>query len=245
MKTLKLIRFFTVSMVILFGFPSGIVLAEPCKLPDLDSAVFTAPLLINNPFWPLEPGTTFIYEPVPNEEDVVNTVAVTGDFKTITVKNQFIDCRVVHDVETVGGKITEDTYDWYAQDDEGNIWYCGEDTTAYLEDGTTSKEGSWEAGKDGALPGHLILANPSPGACYQQEYADGAQDRSKVLRLNAKVALENGDSYEDCLVTKEWTPLSPGNVEHKYYAASTGLVLIEELKGKSVRVELIRKVSTP
>jgi hypothetical protein len=83
-----------------------------------------------------------------------------------------------------------------------------------------------------------MLAKPRPGACYQQEYAEDAQDRAKVLRLNAKVSVEYGD-YKDCLKTKEWTPLDPGVIEHKYYALGTGLVLIEELKGKTVRVELI------
>ena len=165
--------------------------------------------------------------------------------RIITVDGKSIECRVVYDVETVDGVLDEETYDWYAQDDDGNIWYCGEDTTAYLEDGTTSKEGSWEAGVDGALPGYLILAEPRPGVCYQQEYyEDEAEDRAKALRLNAKVSVEYGD-FEDCLVTKEWNPLERGHVEHKYYAPGTGLVLIKELKEKTVRVELIDVIYAP
>jgi len=227
-------------VVMLMGFSIGVVQAGKCELPDFFSADFSDPLTIDNPYWPLVPGDTFVYEPVPNEENVVNTITVTSDFKTITVEGNSIDCRVVYDVETVEGVLIEETYDWYAQDDEGNIWYCGEDTTEYLEDGTISKEGSWEAGVDGALPGYLILAKPRPGVCYQQEYyEDEAEDRAKVLRLNAKVTLENGDSYKNCLVTKEWTQLDPGNVEHKYYAPGFGLVLIRELKEKTVRVELV------
>ena len=244
MSTIRFIGCFALGLVILLGFSTGAVHARPCELPDFGSASFTQPLVIDNPFWPLVPGTTFVYEPVPNEDNVVNTITVTSDTKIITVDSKTIECRVVYDVETVDEVLTEETYDWYAQDDDGNIWYCGEETYAYSydEDGNlidTSTEGSWEAGVDGALPGYLILAEPRPGVCYQQEYyEDKAEDSAKVLRLNAKVSVEYGD-YKKCLKTKEWTPLEPGNIEHKYYAPGTGLVLIEELKGKTVRVELI------
>jgi len=148
---------------------------------------------------------------------------------------------VVHDWETVNGELSEDTYDWYAQDNNGNVWYFGEDTTEYLDDGTTSKEGSWEAGVDGAEPGIVMLAEPIPGTSYRQEYYEGnAEDMGKVLRLNARVAVEYGD-FDDCLKTKEWTSLDPGVIEHKYYAPGVGLVLVKELKGTTVRVELIDK----
>jgi len=246
MRTLVLMGRFTLGVIMVFGFLVGAAQAGPCELPEFGSASFTNPLVIDNPFWPLVPGTTFVYEPVPNDDNVVNTVTVTKHTKKITVGGKSIKCRVVYDVETVDGDITEETYDWYAQDDEGNIWYFGEDTTEYLDDGTISKEGSWEAGVDGALPGYLILAEPSPGLCYQQEYyEDEAQDIAKVLRLDAEVSLETGDFFENCLVTKEWTPLESGNVEHKYYAPGTGLVLIEELKEKTVRVELIDIIYAP
>jgi len=245
MRTLKLMGRFILSVMIFLGFLIGAAQAGPCELPDFGSAVFTEPLIIDNPFWPLVPGTTFVYEPVPNEDNVVNTVTVTGDVKTVTVDGRSIDCRVVYDVETVDGTLSEETFDWYAQDDDGNVWYCGENTTAYLDDGTVSKEGSWEAGVDGALPGYLILAEPRPGVCYQQEYyEDVAEDRAKVLRLNAKVSVEYGD-FKKCLKTKEWTQLEPGNIEHKFYAPGTGLVLIEELKEKTVRVELIDITYSP
>ncbi|MHC4568764.1 MAG: hypothetical protein ACYTE3_23760, partial [Planctomycetota bacterium] len=84
----------------------------------------------------------------------------------------------------------------------------------------------------------LMLADPMPGMCYEQEYYEGeAEDMGKVMRLNAKVSIDL-DDYEDCLKTKEWTPLEPGEIEHKYYAPGVGLVFIEELKGKTVKVEL-------
>ena len=242
--------------VTLIGFSVSIVQAGSCELPDFSSANFTTPLIIDNPYWPLVPGTTFVYEPVPNEDNVVNTIEVTNRTKKIKVDGKKILCRVVYDVEEFYVEdlnewfMTEETYDWYAQDDDGNIWYCGEDTTEFIYDESwdlfeTSTEGSWEAGDDGALPGYLILAEPRPGVCYQQEYyEDEAEDMAKVLRLNTTVSTEL-DDYEDCLVTKEWTPLEPGNVEHKYYAPGVGLVYIEELKEKTVNVELVDIIITP
>ena len=245
MKKLMCFLSSAIAVVMLLGSSVGVAKAGPCELPDFALAEFSDPLIINNPYWPLVPGTIFKYEPVPNEDDVVNTITVTSDTKEITVDNKTIECRVVYDIEEVDGVLMEETYDWYAQDHAGNIWYCGEETVEYLYDDNgnflgTSAEGSWEAGVDGALPGYLILAEPRPGVCYQQEfYEDEAEDRAKVLRLNADVTLEEGDSYQDCLVTKEWTQLDHGNIEHKYYAEGVGLVLIEELKEKSVRVELV------
>ena len=92
---------------------------------------------------------------------------------------------------------------------------------------------------DGAEPGIIMLADPRPGNAYRQEYyRDVAEDMGKVLRLNATVSIEYGD-FDDCLATKEWTPLEPGEIEHKFYAPNVGLVLITELKGKTVRYELV------
>jgi hypothetical protein len=233
---------FGIFFVMLMTFSIGVVYADPCNLPQFDPDNFHNPLIIDNPYFPLEPGTIFVYEPRPNEDNVINTITVTYQTKEILG----VDCIVVYDVEEVDGVVTEETYDWYAQDDDGNIWYFGEDTKECLcDDDCESPEcidttGSWIAGEGGALPGYLILApEPKHGVCYQQEFAEDAQDRAKVLRLNAKVTLQTGESFEDCLKTKEWTPLSPGEIEQKYYAPGVGLVLIKELKGKTVRVELI------
>jgi hypothetical protein len=190
---------------------------------------------INNPFFPLTPGTTFTYEaetPDGLERDVIS---VTHDTKVILG----VTCTVVTDRSTLEGVIQEDTIDWFAQDKEGNVWYFGEDTTEFENGVPVSKAGSWEAGVDGAQPGIIMLADPQPGVSYRQEFLEGvAEDMAKVLRLNASVSVPYGD-FEDCLETKEWTPLEPGQIEHKFYARGVGLVLVEELKGKTVRSELV------
>ncbi len=192
--------------------------------------------VIDNPYLPLVPGTTFTY--IAETEDGIeeNVVSVTHQTKEILG----VTCTVVFDLVYVEDVLTEETYDWYAQDKEGNVWYFGEDTKEYDEYGNViSTEGSWEAGVDDAKPGIVMEADPQPGQSYRQEYYEGvAEDMAKVLRLTAAVSVRYGD-FEDCLKTKEWTPLEPGVVEQKFYVWGVGLVLVTELKGKSVRVELV------
>ena len=262
----KIIRF--VSLVVLMSATVGVVNAGGRVEVDIDfSADFNDPLTINNPYWQLLPGNTFVYRAVEDDECLVNEVVVTE-----LTKNDFvtpydnITARVVDDTEWedtdcdgVGdGDPLEVTQDWYAQDDFGHIWYFGEETI----DEESSTEGSWEAGKDvadvGSIaePGIVMLAHPdvsttdsvlaAPGLFYEQEfYEDEAEDMGKVKRLNASVVLEMQNNlatseYTDCLQTKEWTPVEPGAVEHKYYCPYTGLVLINELSGgPTVRVELV------
>jgi hypothetical protein len=257
-----------ISLLALIGASAGPVNAGGLVEVDIDfDNDFTTPLNIDNPYWQLQPGNTFVYQAVEDDECIVNIVTVTE-----MIKNDFvapydqITARVVDDREwadtdcdgTGDGDPLEVTSDWYAQDDFGHIWYFGEDTVD--EEGST--EGSWEAGKDvagvGSIaePGIIMLANPdvategsvlaAPGLFYEQEYyEDEAQDMGKVKRLNASVVLEMENNlasseYTGCLKTKEWTPLEPGAVEFKYYCPYVGLVLIRELQGgPTVAVELV------
>ena len=190
-------------------------------------------------------GATYVYRAEDEDGVVLNEITQTSQTKVILG----VTTTVVHDVEFllvegVGSIVIEETFDWIAWDNSGNVWYFGEDTTEYLYDENwnligTSKEGSWQAGVDGAKPGILMLADPAPGDSYRQEFFEGvAEDTAKVLNLNGSVSVEYGD-FNDVLKTKEWTPLEPGAVEHKFYAADVGLVFIEQLKGKTVRVELV------
>ncbi|MFC5578221.1 hypothetical protein ACFPOA_09395 [Lysobacter niabensis] len=220
--------------------------------PEFDLADFTTPLLIDNPYWPLLPGGRVIYFEESDDECIVNEVLVTS-----RAKNDFhgiyagLAARVVLDREWLdedcdGGRdvLLESTFDWHAQDDDGNIWYLGEDTTEFLydDDGQflgTSTEGSWQAGEDGAVAGLIILAEPSPGAFYQQEfYEDVAEDAAKIIGIDREVTTGLG-TFEGCIITKEWSPLSPGSIEQKHYCPDFGLVLIEQMGGKTTVVEAV------
>ncbi len=231
------------SLFFLLSAALSAVTAGEIDLPELDAANFTTPL--DNSYFPMALGNTYVYLAETDDELIINEITFTFDTRTV----MGITCVVLHDVEWVyveglGMLKTEETDDWHAWDNFGNVWYFGEETTEYLYDDEwnligTSDEGSWEAGVDGAMPGIIMLASPMPGQSYQQEYFEGeAEDMGKVLRLNAEVAVEYGE-FDGCLKTKEWTGLEPGHIEHKYYAPGLGLVFIKELKEKTVHVELI------
>jgi hypothetical protein len=145
----------------------------------------------------------------------------------------------VRDTVTVDGELVEDTYDWYGQDEAGNVWYLGEDTAEYENGQVVSTAGAWESGVDGALPGIAMEASPQVGDSYRQEYYQGeAEDMAEVVRVGATEELAGG-SIDDLTVIKEWTPLSPEIVEEKYYAPAVGLVLETTVTGGSGRIELI------
>lgn len=247
-KMIVFVSFFSVAILILIGVPMNKSVAKNVDT-DFDAGDFDGDsIVINNMYMPLVPGTTFYYEAETEDGLETNTVEVTSDTKVILG----VTTRVVRDMAYLDGCLVEDTLDWFAQDMDGNVWYLGEDTMELDCDGNVlSTEGSWEAGADVAGTGEVaeagivMLANPMPGLSYMQEYyEDEAEDMAKVLRLNANVSIDFGD-YEDCLKTKEWTPLELGATEHKYYAPGVGLVYVEELKGKTVRVELVDITMTP
>lgn len=219
---------------------------------QFEIANFSTPLAITNPYWPLTVGRHIVYFEATEDECIVNDFVVTNRTKRFGGAYAGLTARVISDQEWLdedcdGGRdvLLEDTFDWYAQDNAGNIWYFGEDTTEFLfdEEGNpigSSKLGSWEAGVDGAIAGLIMLAQPANGLFYQQEfYADVAEDKAKIIGVDAPISIGLGD-FDGCIVTKEWTPLSPGEVEHKSYCPDIGLVLVEKFGGgKNAAVEAV------
>jgi hypothetical protein len=203
--------------------------------PDINPANFPVGP-VSNPYFPVLPGTTFSYvgekDGIPNR----NVTEVTCDTKMILG----VTTTVVHDrAYDQNGKLVEDTFDWYAQDLAGNVWYFGEDTKE-LDPSTgavISTEGSWEAGVDDADAGFIMLANPRVGDSYYQEFARGvAEDQARVLSLDACI---DPVCFDRFLLTKETTRLSPGEVENKYYKRGVGFILGVIVKGGDERTELV------
>jgi len=216
---------------------------------EFDPANFTPGAAIDNSYWPLSPNSVFVYYSESEDGCAVNEIRVTGGTKRDfaapyeSIIAWEVDDREWLDEDCAGDyALMEQTTDWFAQDHDGNIWYLGEDTTAWdHEDECPSNAGAWQAGNEGAIAGVVIPGNPIVGSWYQQEFFEGeAEDRAKVLKLNATVSIGLG-TFTNCLQTKEYSPLSPGTVEHKYYCPiGGGLLQIDELSGgKTVRVELI------
>jgi hypothetical protein len=129
-----------------------------------------------------------------------------------------VTARVVRDTVTEDGEIVEDTFDWYAQDRDGNVWYFGEDTAEFEAGEIVSRAGSFEAGVDGALPGIIMPADPRPGLSYRQEYYQGeAEDNGVVLSVDELADVPFGH-YEDMLLTRDTNALEPDVLEYKLYA---------------------------
>jgi len=231
---LRLIILVSLAMILSVGSCSHKSTKETSEYnPTINPADFVSE--IDNPYFPLTPGKVFVYEGVKEGANERNEVFVTHQTKEILG----VTCRVVKDRVWVDTSLAEETYDWYAQDKEGNVWYFGEIALEYQNGVIVSTEGSWEAGVDDAKPGIVMEAHPKIGDTYRQEYLpDVAEDMAQVLGLTDSVTVDYGH-FENCLKTKEWTRLSEGVVENKYYATGVGNIRTIMVQGGSDHSELV------
>jgi hypothetical protein len=192
---------------------------------------------IDNPFLPFLPGSRWIYRET-DTEGARQRVKVTVTDRTRTIEG--IDATVVHDKVTERGALVENTFDWYAQDACGNVWYLGENTKEYEDGEVVSTEGSWEHGVAGAMAGVVMPADPQVGLEYRQEYYGGeAEDRGEIASLDEQAQVPFGH-FRDVLMTRDTTPLHPRVLEYKFYAEGIGVVLALGISGGSDREELVR-----
>jgi len=202
--------------------PAAFIEGQPYE-PSFDSANFSDPK--PNPYFPLEPGVMNIFEG--GDERI--EVTVTTQTKEILG----VAATVITDQVFVNGEMAEDTVDWYATDDFGNVWYLGEQTAEYESGQVVTTAGSWEAGVDGALPGIIMLADPQDGDAYRQEfYAGEAEDVAEVYALGEMVTVPAG-SYDHILVIEDWTLLGSSVRERKWYAPGVGVVFQGTVAGGS------------
>jgi hypothetical protein len=210
---------------------SRTVLAKADDLPVFDPTEFVP--AVTNLYFPLPVGRTWTYRSEGPDEVETIVVEVLPDTKIILGT---IQATVVRDRVYVDGVLVEDTFDWFAQDVQGNVWYLGEDVTNYENGVPVDKAGSWEAGMNGATAGIIMLADPEPGDRYAQESLPGiAEDQARVRRVDETVTVPYG-TFHDVIQILEWTPLEPGQRGDKFYAPGVGIVLETE---KKERVELI------
>ena len=222
--------------------------ARTLSIP-FSAANFPGSPVIDNTYFPLEPGTTFTYKgETPDGCEVVVTT-VTSDTRTIAG----VTTRIVHDTAYEGATCTtdpsalvEDTLDYYAQDNSGNVWYFGEDTFHCPIFTCDRGAGSWIAGEDpaNAVAGIIMLAKPRTGDTYFQEQAPGvAVDQATIKGLGVTVVLKRDDAFPpgtftNCIVTKEFSTLENGANEQKSYCPGIGNVAVDEHHGKVFRSEL-------
>jgi hypothetical protein len=211
--------------------------AEPVNLDPKD---FTT--RIDNPYWPMGPGTRWTYREI-DEEGAELKVVVTVSDQTKKIANG-ITARVVRDTVTQDGELIEDTFDWYAQDKEGNIWYLGENTSEFENGKLITKGGSFESGVDGALPGIIMPADPEDGMKYRQEYYKGdAEDNGEVLSTNEMAQVPAGH-FDNALLTKDTITIEPNVLEYKLYARGVGPVLTLGVSGGPIGHEDLIKLDT-
>jgi hypothetical protein len=194
---------------------------------DLNPDDFTTK--IDNPYWPMEPGSKWVYSET--DEDGKHRIVVTVTEKTKTIANG-VEARVVRDVVT-NGDLVEVTDDWYAQDSDGNIWYLGEKTAEYEKGKVVTRKGSFEAGVDGAQAGIIMPANPEVGQTYRQEYYAGkAEDNGKVVSLDQQAEVPAGH-FPHTLLINDLNPLEPKVSELKFYEKGVGPVLAVSVSGEA------------
>ena len=199
-----------------------------------ERAGFTAN--VTNSWFPLRPGSVYRYRGEKDGEPSREVMTVTHRTKTIDGAK----CVVVSDLLYIRGRLEERTRDYYTQDAKGNVWYFGEDTAELDANGNVKNtSGTWHAGVDGAKPGIFMFAHPRVGQAARQEYLKGeAEDHFRVVSLRETAAVPYR-TFRHTMLTKEWTPLEPGVVDHKYYARGIGTVLEQTVKGGSERNELV------
>lgn len=194
---------------------------------DLDPAEFTT--TIDNTYWPMKPRARWVYTESDSDGAELRVV-VTVTTVTKRVANG-ITARVVRDTVKKAGAVVEDTYDWYAQDSSGTVWYVGEDTAEFEDGKVTSREGSFEAGVDGAMAGVIMPGDPSVGMAYRQEYYRGkAEDNGAVLSVDEMADVPAGH-FDQALLTKDTITIEPDVLEYKLYAPGVGPVLVVGISG--------------
>lgn len=216
------------SVLLLSGCGSA---SEPSPPTGIDELVVPTPSLdpadfvegVDNPWLPLLPGTEWDYRATVDGELARTTVTVLDDTREV----QGVTATVVSETVVDGrGRTVEETVDWFAQDDEGNVWHVGE-------------EGAWEAGVDGAEAGLAMPAQPRVGDGYRREYAEGvAEGRAQVVSLDGSASVPY-DDLTDLLETEDSSPLEPGVVERRHYARGIGLVRAQTVAGGDELVQLV------
>lgn len=133
----------------------------------------------------------------------------------------------------------ERTFDWYAQDRHGNVWYLGENTAAFLANGKTDTSGSWEAGVDDAEPGLVMEAHPRVPDAYRQEYLRGQAEDTAWFVGGAKSITVPYGTVHNVISSLEATRIEPGLYDKKIYAPGIGIVAERAITGPAEVAQLV------
>jgi hypothetical protein len=208
---------------------------DTLKLYSIENSPSSFGTTIDNPYFPLLPGTTYRYKGIEGDQAAKELVTVTDLTRVI----QGVTTTVVLDRVFLDNELTEKTYDFFAQDKAGNVWYFGENTKEYEAGQVVSTAGSFEAGVNGARAGIIMLAQPAARDSYFEERATAvAEDQATVLGTGRRAKVPFA-TFNNCLETQNFTSLEPGALEHKLYAPGIGLVFEEDQSGGTDTMRLV------
>jgi hypothetical protein len=218
------------------GDGAGADLPRGRQAVELDPADFETH--IDNRYWPMRRGSRWLYRGSGDGAKARSRVRVTGRTKVLA---NGVRARALRDAAREKGRLVEVAFEWYAQDQAGNVWYVAEDVMEPMR-GKLRRTQGWEAGVDGAQPGVVMPGAPEVGMRYrQQHYRRKNADRSEILSLEERVKVPAGQ-FNNVLMLRETTPVEPRAAEYKFYAPGVGLVLTQEVSGGKARLELARHV---
>ena len=222
-------------IVVAIALIGGCIQTSTDYNPIINSSNFVS--IVDNPYYNLVPGN-YTYQTITDKgTEKIVTIVTNKTKKILDITTVEVWDRVWLDNELI-----EETFDWYAQDKDGNVWYFGEDSKEYENGKVVSTKGSWEAGKNGAKPGIIMKTNPEVGDTYRQEYYKGeAEDMANVISLGETVTVPFG-TFTNCLKTRDWSKIDPALEEYKYYCPDIGNVVLEVTVNSGKRVELINVI---
>lgn len=184
---------------------------------------FSHPRAITNRYLPLASLKQDVLEGTEDGAKIrVERTAFPDTHKTFTIAGQTVEALAVEDREFKGGPLEEVTLDYFAQDDEGNVYYLGEDVDEYENGKVTSHEGGWLLGRDTQTPGIIIPGHPKIGDQFKSEdVSKEISEADEVVSVSETVTVGAG-TFTNCIKTRE-SP-SDGTTEYKYYAPGVGVV---------------------
>ena len=244
----RLYLYTAIFQMVVLGFSAGFVKAQAFNSGFPSARDFTHPK--DNLYFPKLRGLTYVYQT--ENKDILVTNETSTSLNTLTI--QGIVCNITYNrewtyVKSLNRKlITRETYDFYAWDNQGNVWYFGRDQFNYLHNSNWSyagmnMKGSWLAGKNGAIPGIVVPANPQT-VLNQEQGINKNLLASKVLGISTSISTDLGN-YNNCLKIQVSSPVSQSNVETRYFAPKVGLIILEKVKGNSSTTTLVKILNQP
>ena len=212
-------------------------------LEDLSSATFDNPTEINNKYFPLTPGMEYTYEGFTREGSNQVPHSIIFTVTDLTKEIEGIQTVVAYILDYSDGELVEAEIAFYAQDNDGNVWFMGEYPEVY-EFGQIVEAPAWIPGLKGAKAGIVMKVDPELGMpSYAQGWgpAVGWRDRGRVVALGEKTCVPVA-CYENILVTEEFSQSDPEAAQVKYYAPGVGNVKVT-WKGQDSSREILDLIS--